>query len=280
MHHPLAPPRSLHFASSCSTEVQTPGPSSATWVFPTHLAPDPNPGVLSASSADAGCPRGAHWGACCKRGAAGTSSCPLSRNPGRRPCASVSLFRSRFEFRRGVLLSLLAHLVWVTWAPLASVFKASLRVQRTSPPICVPDSSACTSRLLYPSPSLPQGPVSSPTTAARALQPQPGVRWGGGERSRAAQMLLGPQGGPEALGPAPGRPPPSCTDAPGKPQHLQLLLFHLESSWPDGARGRENGAHLPASWGTVGSGNAHRCQRGTETAVSRRSSVTVFSRLK
>ena len=131
--------------------------------------------------------QGAHWGACCKRGAAGTSSCPLSRNPGRRPCASVSLFRSRFEFRRGVLLSLLAHLVWVTWAPLASVFKASLRVQRTSPPVCVPDSSACTSRLLYPSPSLPQGPVSSPTTAARALQPQPGVRWGGGERSRAAR---------------------------------------------------------------------------------------------
>ena len=76
-----------------------------------------------------------------------------------------------------------------------------------------------------------QGPVSSPTTAARALQPQPGVRWGDGERSRAAQMLLGPQGGPEALGPAAWDDPLEV----GMGTHSSILAWRIPwTEEPDG----------------------------------------------
>lgn len=41
VHRPLTPPNSVHFPSSHSTEVQTLGPSSDAWVFPTHFSTSP-----------------------------------------------------------------------------------------------------------------------------------------------------------------------------------------------------------------------------------------------
>lgn len=177
-----------------------------------------------------------------KQGAAAASSCPLSHDPGRRPRTFISPFRSRFESRLGVLPSLLAHLVWVIWTPLGSVFKASLRVQRTSPPVCVPDSSAWAS------------PVPQPFQSNHSSEHcTPGLGFGeGGQRSRAAQTLRSCRVDLRLRDQRPGgRRPPA--------QRLQRLLFHLESAWPGGARGRGNRAHLPASRGPEGSGNAHGC---------------------
>lgn len=171
-------------------------------------------------------------GARLKQGAAATSSCPLSHDPGRRLRAFVSPFRSRFVSRLGVLPSLLAHLVWATWTPLGSVFKASLRVQRTSPPVCVPDSSAWVS------------PVPQPFRSNHSSEhctPRPGV-WGGGsgQRSRAAQTLPGLQGGPEAAGPAPGGPPPSCIAPSAAPLSSRICV----AGWGSGQREQSSPAGL------------------------------------
>ena len=179
-----------------------------------------------------------------KQGAAARSSCPLSHDPGRRPRAFISPFRSRFESSLGVLPSLLAHLVWAIWTPLGNVFKASLRVQRTSPPVCVPDSSACAS------------PVPQPFQSNHSSEHcTPGLGFGCGGAGSAPEPPRRCQAYRADLRlrdqcPA-GRRPPA--------QRLQRLLFHLESAWPGGARGRGHRAHLRASRGTEGSGNAHGC---------------------
>ena len=190
-----------------------------------------------------------------KQGAAATSSCPLSHDPGMRPRTFISPFRSRFESRLGVLPSLLAHLVWAIWTPLGSVFKASLRVQRTSPPVCVPHSSACAS------------PVPQPFQSNHSSEHcTPGLGFGGGggrQRSRAAQTLPGLQGGPEAAGPVPSGPPPSCAAPSASPLSSRICV----AGWGSGQRAQGSPAGLTGPRGFWKRARLLKA-RGAEAAAS------------
>lgn len=149
-----------------------------------------------------------------------------------------------------------------TWSerpglPLQVSLRPRSGFRRRPPSVCVPDSSACLSPVPQPFPATGpsfQSNHSSESTAtpargslgAAGSAPEPPRRYW----TRRVDLRLQDQR-------LVGCHPPAQT--PGRPQHLQLLLFHLETAWPGGAQGRENRAHLPGLRGTVGSGNPHRC---------------------
>lgn len=110
-----------------------------------------------------------------------------------------------------------------------------------SPSVCVPDSSAYMSPVPQPFPAT--GPSFQSNHSSESTATPARGSLGPAGTLKPPRQLLDPQGGPEAAGSRARRAAPSCTDA-GRPQHLQLLLFHLKTAWPGGAQGRENRAHL------------------------------------